>query len=469
MNKTNRSGGIREMISIALPMVVAMGCDTAMIFTDRLFLSRLGPELMSAALGGGLTAFMLSTFFIGLIGYSTALVAQYLGSGQKTFCAKVVTQAMLIAVIGYPIILLCRPFAYYLFELIGISPEQLVPQKLYFNILIFGSVLGLLRTALSSFFSGVGKTRVVMLAACVAMVVNAVMNYALIYGKLGFPALGIVGSAYGTIIGSCMGLVVLVATYLKKQNRREYFIGSSLSFNKDVIKKLLHYGYPAGLEMFLNLLAFNTMVMMFQSHGLVTATAATVMFNWDMVSFVPLIGVEIGVTSLVGRAMGAGNPELAHASVISGLKLGSLYSAVIFILFVGFSGTLVGLFRPFETGPSVFTEAFPMAVFMIKTASIYVIVESVLIVFVGALRGAGDTLWAMCLTVSLHWAMVATSFVMLRLLKLTPQITWVAIIILFVLSALVVYMRYRTGKWKTIKIVEPVFQRVELFHEQAEV
>ena len=71
------------MIALALPMVVSQACDTVMIFTDRLFLSRLSPELMNAAMGGGLTAFMMMTFFLGLTGYATALVAQYFGREGK--------------------------------------------------------------------------------------------------------------------------------------------------------------------------------------------------------------------------------------------------------------------------------------------------------------------------------------------------------------------------------------------------
>jgi MATE family multidrug resistance protein len=65
-------------------MVVSHACDTVMTFTDRVFLSRLGPDEMNAAMSGGLTSFMMMTFFMGLIGYTTALVAQYLGAGRRT-------------------------------------------------------------------------------------------------------------------------------------------------------------------------------------------------------------------------------------------------------------------------------------------------------------------------------------------------------------------------------------------------
>src|SRR5512138_3246622 len=88
-------GGIREMLIIAVPMVISSSCKTVMTFTDRLFMARIGAEQMSAAMGGALTCFMMMTFFWGLVSFSTALVAQYLGSGRKHLCAEVITQGLI--------------------------------------------------------------------------------------------------------------------------------------------------------------------------------------------------------------------------------------------------------------------------------------------------------------------------------------------------------------------------------------
>ncbi|MDP6330010.1 MAG: MATE family efflux transporter, partial [SAR324 cluster bacterium] len=88
-------GGISQLLYIAIPMVVSQACETIMMFTDRLFLSQVSPMHMSASMSGGLTAFMFSTFFIGLTGYATPLVAQYLGSGNKKICGVVIFQALI--------------------------------------------------------------------------------------------------------------------------------------------------------------------------------------------------------------------------------------------------------------------------------------------------------------------------------------------------------------------------------------
>ncbi len=463
--KKEDPGGTREMLTMALPIVISQACDTIMVFTDRLFLSRLGTGLMSASMGGGVTVFVMMSFFLGLIGYATALTAQYLGSGKRENCSQVLTQAVILSLLFFPLIISAGPLGIKLFEFMKINREQLGPQIIYFNILLNASVVSLLRFSLSSYFSGIGRTRVVMTASLAAMIANILLNYILIFGKLGFPALGIRGAAYGTIAGGITGLLILLVFYLKRENRDEYRVMKSFRFNREIMSKLFRFGYPAGLEMFLNLLAFNMIVMIFQARSPVVAAAITIVFNWDMVSFVPLFGLEIGVTSLVGRYMGARKPDIAHRSAMSGLKVGWAYSAVIFILFVFCARYLVELFNP-GAGDPVFSRAFPVAVFMIRLASIYVLIEAVFVVFVGALRGAGDTFWTMCYTVSLHWLLVIILLVMFNLLDLSPETGWLALVLSFFLFSWGIYFRYRSGKWKSIEVVElPGIPLQDGFHE----
>ncbi len=454
-------GGIRERLSIALPMVVSHACYTIMTFTDRLFLSKLSSAEMNAAMGGGVTAFMMMTFFFGIITYSTALTAQYFGAGKKNRCSVVITQAIIIAIISYPIIILARPLGILLFEFMKISPEQMAHQKVYFNILMYGIVFGILRPCFTGFFSGIGKTKIVMISSAVAMGINIVVNYILIFGKLGFPALGIRGAAYGTIMGSAAGLLVMLWKYLSKENRQEDGVMKSFHFNKKAMSKLLYFGYPAGIELLLNLLAFSILIMMFHSHSLATATAVTIVFNWDMVSFIPLLGIGVSVTSLVGRYMGMGKPDIAHRSVMSGLKLGLAYSLFIIILFVGFTEILVNVFKPAQSS-NIFMQAFPTAVFMLRVAAVYVMADAAIVIFTGALRGAGDSFWAMALSVSMHWTLVPVLYFMLKLKDFSPEQAWVSVVIIFLIFSSFIYLRYYGGKWRHIKVVQPVKESMDI-------
>ncbi|MDZ7820745.1 MAG: MATE family efflux transporter [Candidatus Marinimicrobia bacterium] len=420
------------MLAIALPMVISHACDMVMTFTDRMFLSRLGPEIMNAAMGGGMTAMMMMTFFMGLIGYSTALVAQYLGAGRKGTCSRVTTQAFLIALAAYPVILLFRPLADRFFIVMELPAQQIEAQRVYFNILIYGTVAGLFRMVFSSYFSGIGRTRIVMFAGIGSMIINVGVNYVLIFGKLGFPAMGIRGAAYGTIIGGIFGVLILAVSYFSRGNRREFAVMQAFRFSGKIMKKLLYYGYPAGLEFILTFFAFNLMILIFHSMGSVTATATTIMFNWDMVSYVPLIGIEVAVTSLVGRYMGSGDVHTANRAIMSGLKTGAVYSSVVLVLFVFFPEYLAMVFRPAGSS-TVFDEAVPTAVFMLRVASIYVVIEAAIATFIGALRGAGDTRWSMMASVVLHYLMVAGLVFVLKVLNMSAEAAWVVVVSVFFL------------------------------------
>jgi MATE family multidrug resistance protein len=444
---------MQELLAVALPMVVSNSCETLMMFTNRVFLSWVRPEYMSAAMGGGLTAFMFMTFFIGLTGYSTALVAQHLGAGQPRRCPAVAGQALLISLLAYPLLLLCLPLGHRMFAAAHLAPQQLGPQREYFNILMYGSVIGLLRTSLSGFFSGLGRTRVVMAATGLAMSVSVVVSYVLVFGHLGFPAMGVRGAALATVTGSFAGLVALAVAYFGPANRREFGVIAGLRPDPALLRRLLRFGAPSGLEFFLNILAFNFLVQTFHSYGVAEAAAMTIAFSWDMVSFVPLLGVNIGVISLVGRYMGARDPDTAHRATLSGLKMALAYSICTFALFGLFPQPLVEIFRSRQE-VAAFDEVRPLAVFMVRLVALYVMADAVGIVFGGALRGAGDTFRTMLLTVSGHWALALAGLVLVRVVHASPRLTWSVVVVLVMSLGAVLYLRYRTGRWRTIRVVD---------------
>ena len=448
-----KQGGFKEMLVIALPIVVSQSCDTFMVVTDRFFLSKLGAVQMNAVMAGGLSSYLMMCFFTGIIGFSTALVGQYLGAKRKEMCSKATAQAFIFALIAYPLILLMKPLGYLLFDFLGLSAEQMKYQSVYFDILVFGSIIGLLRGVIYSYFSGIGRTRIIMTSTIVAMVVNIGVNYVIIFGHFGVPAMGIRGAAYGTLVGGMSGLLMLLFAYFKKSNRDEFSIAASFVFVPKVFKKLLHFGYPPGIEQLFNMLAFNSIVLVFQAHSNVSATAASITFSWDMVSYVPLIGIEIAVTSLVGRYMGAMRPDIAEKSAMSGLKIGAIFSLFIFALFLFFPGLLVDVFKP-EGQDVIFEQARPLAIFMVQVAAIYVSVEAVIVTFVGVLRGAGDTMFAMVLSTTMHWMMAIAIYLTLNNLDASPKTAWLIAVATFFLMGIAFFWRYRLGRWKRIEMVE---------------
>jgi MATE family multidrug resistance protein len=184
----------------------------------------------------------------------------------------------------------------------------------------------------------------------------------------------------------------------------------------------------------------------------VASTATTIMFNWDMVSFIPLIGIETSVTSLVGRYMGAGRPQAAHRAALSGIKTGIIYSIMILILFVFIPKTLVLVFEP-AAYSQIFADAIPIAVAMIRIAALYVLVEAVVSALVGALRGAGDTHFTMIVSVIAHWSFVPLLYLCLKVFNMSVPFSWFMLVVFFLIFSSILVWRFRSGKWKKIQVI----------------
>ena len=228
---SKKLGGINESLLIALPMVISTAADGVMTFTDRLFMAKVGSEQMNAVMGGGVGFQVLTFFFIGLLGYSTALVAQYFGAGEKHNSSKTTFQAIIISFIAWPVIIFLKPLIVQYFVYLKIPEIQLKYQTEYFNIMVFGGVFAILRHSLSCFFSGIGKTKIVMRATIVAMLLNVILDYVLIFGKFGIEAMGIKGAAIASISGSAGAVVMLFYAFLNKSNSKDFLVLKSFRLN----------------------------------------------------------------------------------------------------------------------------------------------------------------------------------------------------------------------------------------------
>ncbi|MCQ2099260.1 MAG: MATE family efflux transporter [Fibrobacter sp.] len=450
--KFRKNGDIKDVLVVALPMLLSMSFDTLMTFVDRLFLSRLGPAEMNASLGAGGMNLVLITFFTGMISYTTAMVAQRFGAGKKQECASVFMQAVYLSLACVPFLYLMIPLGHLIFEQQGLAADQLAYQKLYFNILMIGGIVSLVRNAAPCFFSGIGETKIIMKAAFAGMLVNIVCNYFLIFGVGPCPRLGVAGAAYGTVTGNIVSTVMLFVVYFDKRYHSLYGTRSNLKFNLAQVKELLKRGMPSGVEMFLNMAAFQLMILLFHGLGAEAATAASIMFNWDMVAYVPLMGLEVASTSLVGRYVGAKSAAAASRSTYSGLKVGWGYSLLIAVLLIFLPGVLADVFRPDVTASAeaiaIFESARPMGIFMLRFATLYIFVEVLLVVYCGALRGAGDTVWVMCACAVMNWFNTIALYVAAYIIKVPPHYAWIIVVCVYSTAPVLFYLRWKSGKWR---------------------
>ena len=440
-----RKDTLIELARIALPMVVSQGTFAVMIFTDRYFMSQIDSVHMAAALGGGVAAFFSFCFFTGLLSYANALTAQYLGAGELEKCSKVVTQGIVITVMCSPVLVAITYFVSGIFENVGHDPVQVELEKAYYIILMLGVIVTLTKTCLSSYFAGIGRTRVVMICDVCGLVFNVPLCYVMVFGKLGLPALGIIGAGLSTIIASVLACLLFILFYMEREHRAKFFVMHSFHIDWGVLRRFWRLGFPSGLELFLNVAAFNLFLLMFQSYGVVEGASAAIVFNWDLLSFVPMIGLNIGVISLIGRFVGANDMARTDEVMSAGFFLGIFYSAILAILYISFRFPLVEVFSPPEGD---FSEIRDLSAFMMIGLSSYVMADAIIIISGGVLRGAGDTRWLMYTSVALHWAMLFAQYYVILVWQFGPRVSWLTFCAMIFAIAIVYVWRLQSGVWR---------------------
>ena len=434
-----------ELARIALPMVVSQGTFAVMIFTDRYFMSQIDSVHMAAALGGGVAAFFSFCFFTGLLSYANALTAQYLGAGELGKCSKVVTQGIVITIMCSPFLVIITYFVSGIFENVGHDPIQVELEKTYYTILMLGVIITLTKTCLSSYFAGIGRTRVVMICDVCGLLFNVPLCYVMVFGKIGLPALGIVGAGVSTIIASLFACILFIVFYFRKEHRDKFSVMSSFQIDWGVLRRFWRLGFPSGLELFLNVAAFNLFLLMFQGYGIVEGASAAIVFNWDLLSFVPMIGLNIGVISLIGRFVGANDMARTDEVMSAGFFLGIVYSAILAVLYITFRFPLVEVFSPPEGD---FSEIRDLSAFMMIGLSSYVIADAMIIITGGVLRGAGDTRWLMYASVGLHWAMLIAQYYVILVWEFGPRVSWLTFCAMIFAIAIVYIWRLQNGVWR---------------------
>ena len=416
-----------------------------MIFTDRYFMSQIDPTHMAAALGGGVACFFSFCFFSGLLSYGNAMAAQYLGAGEPEKCPKVVTQGFIMAMMSIPALVVITYFIAGIFENMGHDPRQVELERTYYIILMLGIVVTLAKICLSSYFAGIARTHVVMICDVFGLVINVPLSYVMVFGKLGLPALGIVGAGISTIVATILGFLAFVSFYLAREHREKFCVMESFHLDWGILRRFLRLGFPSGMELFLNVAAFNLFLLMFQSYGVAQGASAAIVFNWDILSFVPMIGLNIGVISLIGRFVGARDMQRTSEVMSAGFIMGISYSVILAIIYISFRYPLVEVFAPPQGD---FSEIRELAAFMMVGLSSYAVADAIIIVSGGVLRGAGDTRWLLITSVSLHWLMLVAQYFIILVLGLGPRVSWLTFVAMIFVIAVVYIGRLRGGIWR---------------------
>jgi MATE family multidrug resistance protein len=455
LKRWSQEGGYREVLRIGLPLVVSFGSTSLIHFTDRVFLANYSLEAIAAALPAGIVSFLFTCFFMGVAGYVNVFIAQYMGAGKFDRVGASLWQGIYFSLGAAVFLALLYFIAEPLFSFSGHPPEVRAQELIYFKILTLGSGLIVISTALSCFFSGRGLTRPVMVTNLIAAGVNIPLDYMLINGVGPFPEMGIAGAAIATVTAQTVMTLLFVALIFGPKSHRAFGLLTARAFNRELFKRMMNYGLPGGIQFFVDIFAFTFFVFMVGRLGSVELAATNIVFAINTMAFLPMIGLSVTVSTMVGQALGGNQPPLADFSTGSALRITLVYMGCMVLLFLLAPEPLLRLFSDPETQPVNHQAIMQTGVVLLKFVAFYTMFDAFAIILSGALRGAGDIKFVTAtMALSSLCVMLVPVYVMIEVLHWGLYPVWTCAAA-YILALVVVFgLRYRGGKWKEMRVIE---------------
>jgi len=440
---------------MSIPLVLSMGSTMIMEFTDRVFLGNYSLDALAAATPAGISSFLFVSFFLGVAGYVNVFIAQYTGAGDKAGVGVSLWQGIYFAMFGSLFMVLLAMAATPIFSAIGHAPEIQQLEVIYFRILCFGSGANIIGVTLSCFYSGRGFTRTVMLTQIAGTLLNIPLDYALINGKWGFPELGIQGAAIATVFSWILIAAIFITLIFNRKNSREFQLLDKWAFNSELFMRLMKYGVPGGAQFFLDIMVFTFFVIMVGRLGKTELAVTNLVLSINGLSYMPMWGFSIGVSTLVGQAMGKKRPEDAVVAARSTAHIALIYVFCMIVIFLLTPEPLIQLFLPENLTPAETEPIIEMGTILLRFVAIYLFFDSIVIIYTGVLKGAGDSSFIM-------WSIMSASLIFLFIpiwfginrFGMGLYFSWSCITAYLMVLFIMVISRYNNGKWKELAIIE---------------
>ncbi len=439
------------MLKLSAPMVVTTVSFTIMQFVDRLMVSRLGTDALAAILPAAYVSFLPSGFAIGALTSLNTFVSQSLGRGDRKSCSNYYWQSLYMGFAYFLIIVaLMWPTAPWVFRLMG-QPDNIIGMEVvYLRIMLYAHILAVINWSSGQFFMGIHRPIITMFASICGQVVNVAANYVLIFGKLGFPAMGIAGAGWGTFIGIGIGAVINVAVFLGAGMNEAFGSRNTRNIDLSRMYDLLKVGLPAGFGLTVNV-AFWGMILfaLVGRFGTEALAATSAVLSYTSLSVLPVVGMGTALTAAVGRTIGRGRKDLALKQTSVCLRVSMIYMGLVGVCFFVFRNALMRFWS--KDG-----QVIDAGIDILICAAIYQAFHAARTIYCGALRGAGDTVWLAIISavgavviLGLGGAIIAWLFPNLEALG-----PWIAATVSIISVGLANRWRFKSKKWMGIDLFE---------------
>ena len=438
---------LKHLLRLAGPIILSYILQDAFNIIDMIFVGRLGPGAIAAVGVSGNLLRLIGVFALGISTGAGIMVAQYLGARDRVQAERIAMQSILLAVffsicvtlVGYP---LAEPG---LLAVRMVDPEVLSLGTTYMHIVLIGISTMFVSMTLGSIFRAGGDAVTPMIVLVFSTLINIGLDPLLIFGLWGFPKLGVAGSAYATLIGRGVGVILLL--YLCWIGRAPVSL-RSVQFRADFTDMfaILRLGVYSSMQGFWRHFSRLGFLWVIGPYGKTVVAAYTICMRLRILVMNPGFGIANSVAPLVGQNLGANQMDRAEKSTRVANILGATIMAVIGVLFLIFPETFIRIFTPDKH--------------VIETAAIYLRFLAPTFGFIAfslvlgkALNGAGDTFSPMVITLGSQ-LVVGLGLVIILSHLIGLNGVWIGIALSNIVQGIAMWLWYHTGKWKTIRIVK---------------
>ena len=441
----------REVLRVALPLMISAGMFSIVLFADRTLLMQYDGASMSASMAGGNLYWVLICVPIGAASMTGAIIGQLIGNNESHKVGRLLWQSMWLSLMTIPWFAFGALIAESLFRWTG-QPESLIAgETTYLRILMLGAPGLVIESALSGFFSGTERTRVIMWVSVASSLINIVLDVLLIFGIAGCPELGIAGAAIGSVVAFWFKVVVYGWLLAKPSLEARYKIRSGLCFDGAMLRNFVYFSTPSGLMYLTEASAFTVIVLKIGQIGDIPLRATTMAINFNMVAFIPLVGIAIAASVLVGRHLLQSGPHIAVRTTFAALLFSLAYSGG-WALFYVFAGDWLMSFYRVGSPDADSVLAIEMAEGLLGFVAMYLLLDATQLIFSAALKGAGDTWYVLIAGASVSAFSIALGVIFDPGEQSFNWWWWVITIWIWTL-AIAMSLRFFSGRWKSMRMV----------------
>lgn len=445
-------GSFKELLTIALPLMLSSLSVMVMLFVDRLFLAQYSLEVLNASVNAATLAWTFHYGWIVMAGIAEVFVAQYNGSGEIRKIGEPVWQMVWLSIGS---ILMYIPLTLWGAELFfGTGPERQLERQFFQLSMMFGPSYPLY-SALFGFFVGRGKTRLVTLMAIGANILNAILDWILIFGLDGIlDPMGIRGAVIATNATTMFQVAIFGVIFLNKRNRDSFDTGN-YSLNWTAMWQCIRIGFPGSLFIAVEILGWFAYYAMMTVAGTHYITVAGICQSVVILMWFAIEGVSKAVTTIAGNLIGAERSDVIPKVIVAGAKFHLLFFASILLVFPFVVDFLIDSFLPGVDEESLAFLRKVLNVALLLTLG-HLFFEGIRFLFSGALTAAGDTIFLLVGGTSAIWVLMVFPIYIAIVIFEAPIEVGTAICLIYSMAASLIYWwRFRAGHWRTISIRAP--------------